>query len=416
MLLDLERHRGAAREWLDQPGLGDLWSAPGSDDEDGQGGARWLEHVEAAVALALKPEGLGRPPADLLELLAEVAVASPAVCALRALARVTGGMPLTSNVGVRTAAGQVGWAFRSLLNRPSVTAMVRGLYEASGQPYWRQVLRYAADGVLQSVLDEYAHVLRDSLGVREHEPGEAAVQMAEEMAVALTMRTVALGVDHVRVRDGGVAIGSDRMRISFAMAFGDHRDERQREGIRQEQLRTAFNSPFRPFVLASTSVGQEGLDFHQYCHAVVHWNLPSNPVDLEQREGRVHRYKCHAVRKNLARAFRHKLEGLDASDPWEALFQIACAELPDLHRGMVPFWVFDPEGGAAIERHVPTIPLSQDERRYEDLRRSLAVYRMVFGQPRQEDLLAYLVDRVSPERLEALRGLLQIDLRPKGRE
>ena len=47
------------------------------------------------------------------------------------------------------------------------------------------------------------------------------------------------------------------------------------------------------------------------------------------------------------------------------------------------------------------------------LRRSLAVYRMVFGQPRQEDLLAYLVDRVSPERLKELRPLLQIDLRPK---
>jgi len=38
---------------------------------------------------------------------------------------------------------------------------------------------------------------------------------------------------------------------------------------------------------------------------------------------------------------------------------------------------------------------------------------MVFGQPRQEDLLAYLVDRVSPERLKELRPLLQIDLRPK---
>lgn len=36
--------------------------------------------------------------------------------------------------------------------------------------------------------------------------------------------------------------------------------------------------------------------------------------------------------------------------------------------------------------------LSQDEQRYEDLRQSLAVYRMVFGHPRQEDLLANLVD------------------------
>ncbi|OYD87210.1 hypothetical protein CDG77_30600 [Nostoc sp. 'Peltigera membranacea cyanobiont' 213] len=51
-----------------------------------------------------------------------------------------------------------------------------------------------------------------------------------------------------------------------------------------------FKSQFRSFVLATTSVEQEGLDFHLYYHAIVHWNLPSNPVDLEQREGRVHGY------------------------------------------------------------------------------------------------------------------------------
>ena len=39
-----------------------------------------------------------------------------------------------------------------------------------------------------------------------------------------------------------------------------------------------------------------------YAHAVAHWNLPTNPVDFEQREGRVHRYKGHAVRRNLAAA------------------------------------------------------------------------------------------------------------------
>jgi hypothetical protein len=239
--------------------------------------------------------------------------------------------------------------------------------------------------------------------------------MAAEISGALTMRTVTIAVDEIKVDGGAPSIDSHRMRISFAMAFGDHKDESQREGVRQEQLRTAFNSPFRPFVLASTSVGQEGLDFHQYCHAVTHWNLPSNPVDLEQREGRVHRYKCHAVRKNLAQVFREKLEGLDSSDPWEGLFEIAINELPDLHRGMVPFWVFDPEGGVAIERRVPTIPLSQDEKRYEDLQRSLAVYRMVFGQPRQEDLLAFLVDELGEEALEILKPYLQIDLTPRAR-
>ena len=37
---------------------------------------------------------------------------------------------------------------------------------------------------------------------------------------------------------------------------------------RTESIRTAFNSPFWPFVLASTSIGQEGLDFYYYCKRI----------------------------------------------------------------------------------------------------------------------------------------------------
>ncbi len=35
-------------------------------------------------------------------------------------------------------------------------------------------------------------------------------------------------------------------------------------------VRTAFNSPFWPFVLATTSASQKGIDFHRYCRCVVH--------------------------------------------------------------------------------------------------------------------------------------------------
>ena len=49
-------------------------------------------------------------------------------------------------------------------------------------------------------------------------------------------------------------------------------------------------------------VTSAGLDFHPYCHAVVHWNLPTNPIDLEQREGRVNRFAGHAIRRNVAAA------------------------------------------------------------------------------------------------------------------
>ncbi len=52
-------------------------------------------------------------------------------------------------------------------------------------------------------------------------------------------------------------------------------------------------------------------------------NLPANPVYMEQREGRMDRYKNHAARKNLAR--RHATAALQsaAHDPWQELFSLA---------------------------------------------------------------------------------------------
>jgi hypothetical protein len=69
---------------------------------------------------------------------------------------------------------------------------------------------------------------------------------------------------------------------------------------RTDQIRKAFNSPFWPYVLTTTSVGQEGLDFHPWCQTLIHWDLPGNPVDLEQREGRIQRFAGLAVRRRMA--------------------------------------------------------------------------------------------------------------------
>src|SRR5262249_32871004 len=147
-----------------------------------------------------------------------------------------------------------------------------------------------------------------------------------------------------------VRITKQAMRTRFAMRFGDQRDvEADAEGsgterTRSDLVRSAFNSPFWPFVLVSTSVGQEGLDFHQYCHAIVHWNLPSNPVDMEQQEGRVHRFKGHAVRKNVAREFGDIRLDTEASrndaDPWEVMFSQARLARGEAQSDLVPYWVF----------------------------------------------------------------------------
>jgi hypothetical protein len=66
-------------------------------------------------------------------------------------------------------------------------------------------------------------------------------------------------------------------------------------------------------------------------------------------------------------------------------------------------------GPAKIERHVLPYPLSRDDARLEQLKRDLALYRLAFGQPRQEDMLE-LLRRNGVSEGEAAASAL--DLRP----
>ena len=84
------------------------------------------------------------------------------------------------------------------------------------------------------------------------------------------------------------------MRAHYAVGFvNSEGTDNIKDANRKDSIRGAFNSPLKPFVLATTSIGQEGLDFHNYCRRIMHWNLPSNPIDLEQREGRIRGNSAH---------------------------------------------------------------------------------------------------------------------------
>ena len=123
--------------------------------------------------------------------------------------------------------------------------------------------------------------------------------MWQRVAEALSLRPAQIELNHYALQRGRIVQTHPITRRGrFAMRLakeGEDETSVNRTGL----VRSAFKSPFKPFVLASTSVGQEGLDFHPYCHRIVHWNLPGNAVDMEQREGRVHCYKNHAVRLRL---------------------------------------------------------------------------------------------------------------------
>ncbi|MBU8821110.1 hypothetical protein KL864_35220 [Mycolicibacterium goodii] len=271
-------------------------------------------HVQ--LAETFDESTLGPRPPDLDIVLASLAIGGPGVCALRALSRVTSGDDALQDITIREAAYRIAHGLRSLFNKPEIIALVRSGDDGS---YWRAALDHCASGCLQAVLDEYAHVLVESEGLQDSDAHSRAEVLSAVMVEALSIRTATNTVEQVTATGSSINLDEHRINSHLAARYGRIQSNEQ-AAQRESTIRTGFNSPFRPFVLASTSVGQEGLDFHTYSHAIVHWNLPSNPVDLEQREGRVHRYKGHAVRKNVAGA--HGAAALDPEndDPWTAMF------------------------------------------------------------------------------------------------
>lgn len=307
----------------------------------------------------------------------DLALNSPANCVYRALGRV---LPASFDPAVHWEATLFATeGLRTLFNRQDATVLLSHLYPELD--YWQAVLRYCADGNLQSVLDEYVFQLRS-----QHPKSTLTTKqlwdIAEEMKRALSLTAATLRVKYPDEEDRSLAMGT-----RFAVRYGGGRTE---NGVAQRtpDVRAAFNSPFWPFVLTTTSVGQEGIDFHWWCHSVMHWNVPGNPVDFEQREGRVHRYMGHAVRKNVAA--EHGTAALTSGNgnPWKSMFtqaELTKASQGETAQEFAPYWIY--RGEHRIERRLLDHPLSRDVPRAQRMMSGLAQYRLALGQARQDDLL-----------------------------
>ncbi len=408
LLLDCESPTSSGK-WLRDP----FSVAQGSSGGESKVWGDLATHVTDSLN---DPAALGRPPSNLTEVMAALAAGSPANATLRALSRITS--TSTADADLKAQAMTAAWAFRHLFRIPTSEGLLKNMYKP-GIPgvraYWRRVLAYALEGGLSAVLEEYFHVIREDRG------GETeAAELVQILSQALQLAAGTLDVTQWERDRNGIRRETFSMRQHFARRYANDgvSGSDQQAGQHLDAVRAAFNSPFWPFVLTTTSIGQEGLDFHWYCHAVVHWNLPPNPVDLEQREGRIHRYHGHAIRKNIAQKVgarandeaRSAIARAEHINPWDLAYRFVDDEF-EADGGLVPHWVF-PEGDARIQRRSPVLPLSRDADRVVALRRSLAVYRMVFGQPRQDDLLEFILREVPDERKEDIAAALTIDLSP----
>ena len=328
---------------------------------------------------------LGKQPDDLADVLTDMAIASPAICIYRTY---LGCVDKDEELPVYMPS-QLARVFINRMNTVESTAVVElACGRKSDDAHWQNLLTYCRQGNLQAVFDEYAHLISNGI---DHDES-LIYQLHRQMMEALDIRTTQYNVDTFKSfqkRSLGQKDRPTNIRTHFAVAFTKG-EEKETDTDRKKAIRDAFNSPFRPFVLATTSIGQEGLDFHNYCRRIVHWNLPSNPIDLEQREGRINRFECLAIRQNVAKRYGNIAF---SSDIWKEMFEKATiVEKTGDSSDLIPFWgLRETEDMVKIERIVPMYPYSRDGLAYERLIKILSLYRLTLGQARQEELLEYLL-------------------------
>lgn len=257
----------------------------------------------------------------------------------------------------------------------------------------QSILDYCEEGKLQYVLQELKYIGNTAFLSDWHN-----VHKAPKINITLYEHT----------KEGRLQIsrtGDDKNgETYYARCIGNSNDDDKVSSI--SNLQAAFNSPFAPFVFATTSIGQEGLDFHNYADRIVHLSIPANPTDFEQREGRINRYNCLAVRKAVMEWYGNKEETRICTDDIPKLldkaFEAAKASLCEegnqkLNCGIIPHWLVARKKDdnklevAGIKRLVPYFYNSSMMEKYHYMLKLLQLYRSVIGQADADELLERLM-------------------------
>lgn len=324
--------------------------------------AQWSEAADA---------GLGSVTQSEVAALAEFALSGPGVVLGRSLYRFDPQCTTDSKYGQLLEASWNG--LRSYLNR----SLFQAVLTRRGQRYTHAIPEAVVAGNLESVLDEH-------LWIASRLDADAIGRFPREL-----LKILGLHEGRHRVHEPGPDDEPFQLRCHAAMPFADAKIENAVGGedrLRTDDMRRAFNTPFWPHVLTTTSLGQEGLDFHVWCRQLLHWDLCPSPLDLEQREGRIQRFGGLSVRTALAQQFREQaLRDADRDcSPWLIVAEKADEQFGSDASGLKPWWSCP---GEKIDRVFVVMPQSQQTIKFDQLSRLRWLYRLALGQPHQQDFI-----------------------------
>ncbi len=142
------------------------------------------------------------------------------------------------------------------------------------------------DGEIDSIRSEIASILERARGLRSDDPKLAALldivtqkggMANRRLLIFSSFRHTLFYLDRA-LRARGVRVGL----IHGGVADDDRRSLRKAFALPAEHSNAVD-------ILLSSEVGSEGLDF-QFCDALINFDIPWNPMRIEQRIGRIDRY------------------------------------------------------------------------------------------------------------------------------
>lgn len=300
-------------------------------------------------------------------------------------------------------------------NKPDIVELVKKIYSVfetaeahdilmnmdmgEDAEYIDRIYMYCAQGNIRAVLDEYISMIKD-------ENSASSVQklikiLNEEYFSVISSRNNNITVKALVDRNDTSKICDASIYLGIADGIIDDGKSVNTASVSNKLV--LFNSPFRPFVFTSTSIGAEGLDFHWYCRNIVHWSLEMKPEKMQQKEGRVDRFHCHYVRQNLAADYGEQ-------ESWDKIYESARS---DYKNSMFePDWIYCGKGKnkkyACLTRSTYYYPGSREDIEFERVKKNIDIYRALLGKSSLYDKL----ENVAEDKLKKL----YLDLNPMNKE